>query len=134
MPRPRREYFVLVPSTSPHQTSMVWGPFRDGVRKGESPRVVAEKFAVSRGGTVLGPFDPMKAPKRERAMDDNEPKTPNNAGMIDHMLRELEQPAKMLHDWEKDFLYSIRDQFNRRGWLSDRQFDVLERIYAERTA
>jgi hypothetical protein len=61
-------------------------------------------------------------------------KTAQTADNIQHMLRELERPAKALTDWELNFLASITDQFNRRGSLSQKQFDILEKIYAEKTA
>lgn len=34
-------------------------------------------------------------------------------------------------DWEQDFLISIENQFKRRGELSDKQFDTLEKIVAK---
>ena len=93
---------------------------------------MAELFAAKRpGAKVLGPFGPKKDPRKGRAMA--EEKTPNNPAMIEHMLKELERPKGMLSRWELDFLHSVKDQFDRRGSLSDRQFTVLERIYAERT-
>jgi hypothetical protein len=49
------------------------------------------------------------------------------------MLKELERPAKRLSSWELNFLESISDQFDRRGDLTDKQFDTLDRIYAEKT-
>lgn len=51
-----------------------------------------------------------------------------------HMLRELESPSKKLTDWELNFLESITQQFEDRGSLSERQMEVLERIYAEKTS
>jgi hypothetical protein len=54
--------------------------------------------------------------------------------MIEHMLRELESPAKPLSKWELSFVESISEQFETRRTLSDKQFEILERIYAERTA
>lgn len=53
---------------------------------------------------------------------------------VEHFLRELERPAKTLTTWELDFLTSIRDQFDQRGRLTERQFEKLESIYAEKTA
>ena len=34
-----------------------------------------------------------------------------------------------LTDWEQDFIESVTDQFERSGHLSEKQEDVLERIY-----
>lgn len=61
-------------------------------------------------------------------------KTPNTPELVKHMLSELEQPARELTAWEVGFLESLTDQFERRGSLSARQFEILERIYAEKTA
>lgn len=60
--------------------------------------------------------------------------TPKTTEIIDHMLESLEHPYKPLSDWEKTFIASIRDQFDQRGTLSDKQFAKLETIYAEKTA
>jgi hypothetical protein len=61
----------------------------------------------------------------------NTPKTPE---IIESWLKELERPAKTLTAWELSFLESISDQFSSRQTLSDKQFAILERIYAEKTA
>lgn len=124
---------MLVP-TDRDRTSEIWGPFRAGFRHGESPRAVAERFAAGRlGARVLGPFDPKKDPRRKRAMDETA-RTPNNAATIEHMFKELERPKGILERWELDFLHSVKDQFDRRGSLSEKQFTVLERIFCERTS
>ncbi len=61
-------------------------------------------------------------------------KTPKTPELIQHMFDELNAPVKELTDWEYNFLASISDQFSNRGTLSDKQFEILERIYAEKTA
>lgn len=38
-----------------------------------------------------------------------------------------------LTKWEQGFIESITQQFEERGTLSDRQEEILERIYAEKT-
>jgi hypothetical protein len=53
--------------------------------------------------------------------------------LIQHMLDALQTPHKELTKWEENFLESIGDQFEKRGSLSDRQTEILERIYAEKT-
>jgi hypothetical protein len=35
---------------------------------------------------------------------------------------------------EEDFMASITEQFDERGSISDRQEEILERIYSERTS
>jgi len=37
-----------------------------------------------------------------------------------------------LSDWERQFMESITDQFDRKLWISDRQEEILERIYTEK--
>lgn len=59
--------------------------------------------------------------------------TPRTREMIQHMIKELENPTKKLTEWELGFLESVSDQFTHRGSLSDKQFDKLETIYAEKT-
>lgn len=61
-------------------------------------------------------------------------KTPNTAANIRHFLDELQAPAKELSQWEEGFVVSVGNQFEERGTLSDKQFEILERIYAEKTA
>lgn len=53
--------------------------------------------------------------------------------LCEHMLESLEAPYKELTKWEEDFINSVREQFQARRSLSDRQIEILERIYAEKT-
>jgi len=50
---------------------------------------------------------------------------------IDSILTEA---SDNLTDWESSFLDSIQSQLNMRGQLSEKQEDILERIYAEKTS
>lgn len=62
------------------------------------------------------------------------PKTPET---VEHFLSTIEdssQVIKPLTKWEEGFIIDMRDQWDRTGSLSDRQFEILERIYAEKTA
>lgn len=57
--------------------------------------------------------------------------------LITHMLRVLaddDQITERLSTWEQDFVESISAQWSAKRALSDKQFDILERIYAEKTA
>ncbi len=47
---------------------------------------------------------------------------------IDYMLSELADNLK-LTSWEKDFVESITDQWERRRSLSDKQKEILGRIW-----
>lgn len=60
-------------------------------------------------------------------------KTQKTTELIEHMFKMLERPSKELNTWELGFLASIKDQFDRTAFLSDKQFEILERIYAEKT-
>lgn len=51
---------------------------------------------------------------------------------IERMLDALETPRVDLNCWERDFVDSVREQFAERGTLSDRQEEILTRIYEER--
>ena len=51
---------------------------------------------------------------------------------IAYWVTELKD-ARGLTDWEKDFLESVGEQFREKEWLSEKQKEILERIYAERT-
>lgn len=52
---------------------------------------------------------------------------------IQEMLEALETPSKELTKWEENFLESLAEQFEKRGTLSDRQFEILDRIHTEKT-
>lgn len=54
--------------------------------------------------------------------------------LIEHMLSALDTPSRELTEWEETFLESVREQFEQRWRLSERQAEILERIYAEKTA
>lgn len=60
--------------------------------------------------------------------------TPEKRTVVEHWLEELETPYKRLTDWEQQFVESVSDQLTNRGHLSERQLEILERIYAEKTA
>lgn len=50
-------------------------------------------------------------------------------GWIDACLTEASKP---LTKWEQDFIQSISDDLTFKGSLSDKQVEVLERIYTEK--
>lgn len=54
--------------------------------------------------------------------------------LLEHMFDSLDSPSKPLTKWEADFTESVLDQYQRFGKLTERQFEILERIYAEKTA
>lgn len=42
--------------------------------------------------------------------------------------------ATGLTKWEEGFLDSIESQLKEKGWISERQAEILERIYSEKTS
>lgn len=110
------EWFVYFPLL--HE---VYGPTTEEDARDEAGQV----------GIVMGPFP---RPFPARGGGGVEAKTKKTKEAIQHMLRELEMPAKTLTKWELGFLESISEQFEARRSLSDKQFEILERIYAEKTA
>lgn len=44
------------------------------------------------------------------------------------------QLTKKLTAWEANFLESLDDQLGRGRIISEKQFEILERIYADKTA
>ena len=59
-------------------------------------------------------------------------KASKDSAIIQHYLNSLEMPAKALTDWELARLREITDIFVAQGYLSERQFEVLERIYTDK--
>ena len=53
--------------------------------------------------------------------------------VIADWFEQIEQRGRGLSKWEEDFVESVSEQFARRGSLSDRQIEILERIYADKT-
>ena len=48
-------------------------------------------------------------------------------------LDAIESDGVNLSPWEEDFIASIRDQVERGRDLSEKQLEIVERIYTERT-
>lgn len=52
---------------------------------------------------------------------------------IERWIETVNLEGKNLTKWEESFMESITEQFMTRKWISDKQEEILERIYAERT-
>lgn len=50
-----------------------------------------------------------------------------------YYLEVVETDGRNLSTWEEDFITSIREQLDQGRRLSERQAEILERIYAEKT-
>ena len=53
--------------------------------------------------------------------------------VIEHWIRTINESGVNLTKWEEDFVDSVGEQFSKYRRISDKQEDILERIYAERT-
>ena len=54
-------------------------------------------------------------------------------GTINQWLDSIQETGRGLTKWEQDFVESIGLQLDDRGTISDRQEEILERIYAGKT-
>jgi uncharacterized membrane-anchored protein len=45
----------------------------------------------------------------------------------------IQETGQHLTKWELDFIEDVAEQFDERGTVSDRQEEIIERIYAEKT-
>jgi hypothetical protein len=54
---------------------------------------------------------------------------PNRIGEV---ISACADNTERLTDWECQFIEDISDQWDRRQWLSDKQKEILERIYVEK--
>ena len=57
----------------------------------------------------------------------------NSKQVVKDWLDALKHPRHELTKWEEDFIASVTEQFKSRGSISDRQEEILERVYAEKT-
>lgn len=53
--------------------------------------------------------------------------------IIEDWINTVQLSGRDLSKWEQDFMESIQDQFERKKWISDKQEEILERIYSEKT-
>lgn len=54
---------------------------------------------------------------------------PERSQMIDYMLDACKQQLYNLTKWEEEFILSINKQFRSSNKLTDRQCEILEKIY-----
>ena len=48
---------------------------------------------------------------------------------LDEVFEAIEANDKKLTTWETEFFESVQEQWKRKGKLSEKQLEVLERIY-----
>lgn len=56
----------------------------------------------------------------------------NKPEVIKYWIDSVNEDGWNLTKWEENFMDSISEQFELRGTLSDRQEEILERIYTEK--
>ena len=54
--------------------------------------------------------------------------------VIEHWINMINTEGRNLSKWERDFMDSITEQFEERGSISNKQEEIVERIYADRTS
>lgn len=52
---------------------------------------------------------------------------------IEYWINKVQNEGRDLTPWEQEFMESIHDRFERTHTLTDRQEEILERIYSEKT-
>lgn len=55
------------------------------------------------------------------------------ASVLNEWIIAVQQDSHDLTQWEADFIDSLSAQFEQRKSMSERQEEILERIYAEKT-
>lgn len=53
--------------------------------------------------------------------------------VIEHWITTINDDGRNLTKWELDFMESITEQFAQRNSISDKQEEILERIYVNKT-
>jgi regulator of sigma D len=51
----------------------------------------------------------------------------------DQLITDCETRDDKLSEWEQGFIQSVREQFDRRGSLSDKQLEILNNIWEKVT-
>lgn len=57
----------------------------------------------------------------------------NSPEVLRDWVEQCLEHSHKLSKWELDFVESLSEQLERRGTLSERQQEILERIYTEKT-
>ncbi len=57
----------------------------------------------------------------------------HDVATIQDWIDKITENPKGLTKWEENFIDDIADQFVMKKWISDRQEEILERIYVEKT-
>jgi hypothetical protein len=52
--------------------------------------------------------------------------------VLDDWIARVNSEGRNLTEWEQSFMESVTDQMDRQRHLSERQIEILERIYTEK--
>ena len=52
--------------------------------------------------------------------------------VLKHWITSVNDEGRSLTDWEVQFMESITEQFDNSGGLSEKQEEILEKIYVEK--
>ena len=66
--------------------------------------------------------------------DDNEETMKPTTEVLQHWVDTIQEEGRRLTSWEEEFVDSIAERLANRRSLSERQMEILERIYAEKTS
>lgn len=50
---------------------------------------------------------------------------------LEYMLGHIEDYTERLTEWEKQFVDSVSEQLEQRGTLSEKQQEIVERVYVK---
>lgn len=56
----------------------------------------------------------------------------NDPTVIEHWINEINNNGINLSKWETDFMESITEQFEKYKRISDKQEEIIERIYTDK--
>ena len=60
------------------------------------------------------------------------PKKRQSREVLEQWIAVVNDEGRKLTDWEVQFMESITEQFDNSGSLSEKQEEILERIYTEK--
>lgn len=56
----------------------------------------------------------------------------NKVEIVRDWIDRINDEGLNLSDWEKQFMESVTDQFGRKSSISDKQEEIVERIYTDK--
>lgn len=59
---------------------------------------------------------------------------PEESAEISEMIQDCLDLDEHLSEWEADFMFSLDEQMSNRDWISEKQYNTLEKIWNRVTA